>query len=295
MKKVFMGMFMSLLLFIWASGNVFSASRPSDWENAKGPNYKTNKELNYPYSDWSWSSINKEKSIKKLGVNGKIKLIDFWGEGRIKYDKTIAGFPGAYNINHQYQLVSSGPDVNKKIPNRIPVSKYDGFAEELQTLVANDSVFAITIMNSPINEDCASEIARMIDKKNGIVIFYGNEKSSNKNLSKAMHKIGMRDFRDAFPENFKSLDTFGEVSFNINRIYLAPAEMYRIATTKISTTPPDALVKAINALDKFGFQSYSSSLRSEIKKYPQKHKEVENILKEQAHKNQKKAVIKKEL
>ncbi len=225
MKKISLSMLTSLFMFIWINGNVFAqAASPEVWAKAKGQNYETNKKLDYPYSGWKWDSIKKKNPIKKIGVGKKINLIDFWGEGRIKDNNMITGFPDAYNINHQYQLVSNGPDKNRKIPNRIPVSNYNNFADELQKLVEDGSVLVITLMGAPINEDCASEIARMIDKKDGVVIVYDADKKDSKKLETAMKKenmkrINVNDFKPSYGTEFY-WNKFFEISLNISDLYV---------------------------------------------------------------------------
>ena len=59
----------------------------------------------------------------------------------------ITGFPKAYNVNHQFQLVSSGADIGKKIPNRIPTINYEAVSVEKYVSDYSDSTFdIITLM-----------------------------------------------------------------------------------------------------------------------------------------------------
>lgn len=101
------------------------ATSRSEWEKSKKPAYGyggcNSVNFNYKYSEVD-CSVTPEKKYKLNDV----RLIDFWGEGYIATDITT-GFRDAYNINHQYQLVSNGPNRDRKIPNRIPVNAYDRY------------------------------------------------------------------------------------------------------------------------------------------------------------------------
>ncbi|WP_300486137.1 hypothetical protein [Flavobacterium sp.] len=145
------------------------------WLWSKDPNYKINKDLSYPYSDqgYTYATVSLIPSSDSY-----VSLIDFYGEGRIVDNDVVTGFKDAYNINHQYQLVSNGPDANRKIPNRIPVPNYNGDLG-LSRYVSNDKVSTITLMGAPIQQNTAEEMARMIRKDGlGKIIIYGFEDSS---------------------------------------------------------------------------------------------------------------------
>ena len=62
----------------------------------------------------------------------------------------ITGFPKAYNVNHQFQLVSSGADIGKKIPNRIPTINYE--AVSVEKYVSDSTFDIITLMGAPISD-----------------------------------------------------------------------------------------------------------------------------------------------
>jgi hypothetical protein len=71
----------------------------------------------------------------------------------------VQGLVKAYNVNHQFQLVSSGADIGKKIPSRIPTINYEAVSVEMYV---SDSTFdIITLMGAPISDSTAAEIARM--------------------------------------------------------------------------------------------------------------------------------------
>ncbi|MCT2563678.1 M43 family zinc metalloprotease [Chryseobacterium herbae] len=159
------------------------------WQASSGANYTTNINLAYAYSDQEYS----DGAVTSIpGTSSFINIIDFYGEGRIVTGNTVSGFKSAYNINHQYQLVSKGPDAQKKIPNRIPVSAYNGNLN-LAKYVTSDKVNNITLMGSSIQQNTAEEIARMIRKDGlGKIIIYGFNGSEPAVvvLEKELAKIG---------------------------------------------------------------------------------------------------------
>jgi hypothetical protein len=67
----------------------------------------------------------------------------------------IRGFPNAYNLNHQYQIVSNGGPLQKghKIPNRIPVQDYD--CTGIERYISPDTFNTVTVMDAPIFEKAA--------------------------------------------------------------------------------------------------------------------------------------------
>jgi hypothetical protein len=83
----------------------------------------------------------------------------------------ITGFAKAYNVNHQFQLVSSGADIGKKIPNRIPTINYE--ADSVEMYVSDSTFDIITLMGAPISDSTAAEIARIISgNSNYLVVAY---------------------------------------------------------------------------------------------------------------------------
>ncbi|AQX09703.1 hypothetical protein [Elizabethkingia ursingii] len=153
------------------------------WLKAQKPNYYTNKDWKYACSDKEFG----EFPEKKLST---VELLDFWGEGRIvcfDNDPPLkTGFIDAYNVNHQYQLVSNGEDSYKKIPNRIPTQNYEYI--DLSKYVNNDAVKNIILMGSPLNQSSADEIARMINP-NGKIIIYAKEDHYRDKINLALAKV----------------------------------------------------------------------------------------------------------
>uniref|UniRef100_A0A2A4IYY5 Uncharacterized protein n=1 Tax=Heliothis virescens TaxID=7102 RepID=A0A2A4IYY5_HELVI len=153
----------------------------SAWKLARRPNYITNKDKAYPYSEVPFLG---EYHLVKIppSLNTLIEHVDYWGEGRITTAAGISGFPDCYNVNHVYQLVSNGPDRDRKIPNRIPVVSYTNC--DTSSYIKDNSVKTVTVMGAPINSSCAKDIARMVNSDLGQVIAYGFELSTqySKNL-----------------------------------------------------------------------------------------------------------------
>lgn len=104
-------------------------------------------------------------------------MLDYWGEGLIKTsDNVVTGFVDAYNVNHQYQLVSNGPDKGRKVPNRVPV---DGYATpDTGAYIAPRSCQVVTIMGSPIIAATAADILRVVNPS-GTVIAFGYQVSDS--------------------------------------------------------------------------------------------------------------------
>jgi hypothetical protein len=171
------------------------------WLRSGPPNYKVNKNLNYPYSNNEFS-LSESPVPVPLDNNSYINLIDFYGEGRIVDLSLVSGFKEAYNINHQYQLVSNGPDQGSRIPNRIPVPDYNGDLQ-LARYVTNDKVSNITLMGAPIQQNTVQEMIRMIRKDGyGKIIIYGfsDIDSGVIMLEKELKKIDFEYAENAFLE-----------------------------------------------------------------------------------------------
>lgn len=129
-------------------------------KNPEEPNYNTNTFL---------------PAFNPMKPFDTIECLDVWGEGYIKDGTMVTGFRKCYNLNRNGQLVSNGPDIYRKIPNLIPVSDYkSGFNENL---IKDNSVKHVTLMGSPIVSNFAQSIARVIDKRIGIVVIYGKDDS----------------------------------------------------------------------------------------------------------------------
>ncbi|XP_068623732.1 uncharacterized protein [Battus philenor] len=144
------------------------------WLLAPSPNYITNKNKFYPYSETpTFSPFDLVKIPASL--NKLLDHVDYWGEGRIisNSSKQVCGFTNCYNVNHQYKVVSEGIDVNRKIPNRIPIPSYRDC--DTSRFIKNDSVKLVTVTKPKINESCAKDIARMVNNDFGKVIIVCNE------------------------------------------------------------------------------------------------------------------------
>ena len=153
------------------------ATDQKSWKLSKGPAYYDEEcysdNLNYEYSEVDCNVTPKEKY--KLT---NVKLIDFWGEGYIRTNNNfVTGFRDAYNINHQYQLVSNGPNRNRKIPNRIPVKSYSGY--DLKPYINDSAAKYVTLMGAPIDNEAYLEISRILRKQDGVFIFFSDETGEN--------------------------------------------------------------------------------------------------------------------
>lgn len=152
---------------------VLQASSFDDWRRAPCPNYTLNEDAEFPYSEYP-RKVGYEYNSVQLPMAISLKwILDFWGEGRIVTDGITTGFVESYNVNHQFQLVSNGPDTGKKIPNRIPTVDYNSVSVE--KYVPNDSFETITLMGAPITAETAAEIARIIGggDPHALVAIYG--------------------------------------------------------------------------------------------------------------------------
>ncbi|GBP93166.1 Low molecular mass 30 kDa lipoprotein 19G1 [Eumeta japonica] len=162
----------------------FNMPSRSEWMWAKSPNYNNSLDKKYPYSEVPF--LGAYKLIKIPPPNTLVELIDYWGEGRITADEGISGYVDSYNVNHEYQTVSNGPDRGRKIPNRIPVIGYTNC--DTGAYIRNDSVANVTLMGAPINTSCAADVARMVSAAVGRVFVFGFDGNSAdiENLEKAL-------------------------------------------------------------------------------------------------------------
>ncbi|XP_049879129.1 microvitellogenin-like [Pectinophora gossypiella] len=167
------------------------------WNFSRSPNYETNVDLIYPYSEVPYIGTYKLVKIPLstnktvVPVSELIEHVDYWGEGRINAPEGSTGFTNCYNVNHQYQLVSNGEDRDKKIPNRIPVISYANC--NTSSYVKDNSVKLVTLMGAPINKSCAEDIARMVNADFGKVVIYGFGANATdiKNLEAELTKKGV--------------------------------------------------------------------------------------------------------
>ena len=155
---------------------VVRASSFDEWRRASRPNYNGNLDLEFPYSEYPRNQPYEYHSVQLERPSSK-QILDFWGEGRCASDGIISGFPGAYNVNHQFQLVSNGADRGKKIPNRIPTIDYK--TTSVEKYVPDGTFDIITLMSAPIFNATAVEIARIISGDlHSHVVTYGLSESN---------------------------------------------------------------------------------------------------------------------
>lgn len=160
------------------------------WNLARSPNYTTNTDLLYPYSEVPY--IANYKLVRLPLPNNKyVDHVDYWGEGRIDVQEGSSGYTNCYNVNHQYQLVSNGPDRDKKIPNRIPVISYRNC--NTSGYIKDNSVKLVTLMGAPINKSGAEDIARMVNSDVGQVVVYGFQSNAPdiRNIEAALKTKGL--------------------------------------------------------------------------------------------------------
>ncbi|RUL12391.1 hypothetical protein [Proteus mirabilis] len=158
----------------------------SKWDKAPSPNYSNTNNLKYPYSDFPYTELYQTVPLDRECK--KTLIVDYWGEGRIvTKDGLITGFKDAYNVNHQYKLVSNGPDIYKRIPNRIPVKDYDSL--NTKNYIEDGFADFVTIMGSPATDNCSNDIARIVNKNNGVVILYDITGDDLKWLTESLKKI----------------------------------------------------------------------------------------------------------
>ncbi|KAJ8718800.1 hypothetical protein PYW07_016356 [Mythimna separata] len=198
------------------------------WKFAEEPNYNTNIDQGFPYSDFPHQG---EFRLLKIPVslNDLIKHVDYFGEGRVESTEGISGFANCYNVNHQYRLVSSGPDRNKKIPNRIPVLSYTDC--DTSAYVKDNSVLTVSVAAERINSSCTKDIARVVNNDLGMVVVFGAQDQSQelKELTTELKKKGMLPYVNAtLPNELQGLTLYdGHVAFfNSNDTRTRKFELY---------------------------------------------------------------------
>jgi hypothetical protein len=141
----------------------------------------------------------------------------------------ITGFPKAYNVNHQFQLVSSGADIGKKIPNRIPTINYK--AVRVEKYVSDSTFDIITLMSAPISDSTAAEIARIISgNSNSLVAAYVLSESDEdinklKSLLDAKQLLRLAELIFPSPLNEITMDT--HVAFRpLNSVFSEAIRFY---------------------------------------------------------------------
>ncbi|KAJ2940260.1 hypothetical protein O0L34_g11829 [Tuta absoluta] len=210
----------------------------SVWNFAQSPNYDTNVDIIYPYSEVPYIGNYKLVRIPISSNNVIVPTselldhVDYWGEGRINATEGSSGFPNCYNVNHQYQLVSNGPDRDRKIPNRIPVISYTNC--DTSSYIRDKSVKLVTLMGAPINTSCAKDIARMVQPDFGQVVVYGfkSDATDIKNLEEELAKKKLYFcYKYKLPQLLKSISLFTTEDYTayLNITDLS-AELYRNVT-----------------------------------------------------------------
>lgn len=147
-----------------------------------------NRDLHYPYTHNNYSDLLNSNNhglwsffkprIHRLTKEniGEVKILDFWGEGRIIERGLITGFPNSYNVNHQHQQVTNGPNMGKPIPNRIPTVDYNTVS--IASFVADNTFQYVTLMGAPLIPAVAQEMYRVVRKDElARIILYGTGKA----------------------------------------------------------------------------------------------------------------------
>ncbi|KAJ8718799.1 hypothetical protein PYW07_016355 [Mythimna separata] len=198
------------------------------WKLATEPNYNTNIDQDYPYSHLPYQG--KFRLLKiPVSLNKLIKHVDYFGEGRVVSAEGISGFANCYNVNHQYRLVSSGPDRDKKIPNRIPVLSYTDC--DTSAYVKDNSVLTVSVAAERINSSCSKDIARVVNNDLGMVVVFGAHEHSPEliELTAELKKKGMfPNVNATLPNKLQGLTLYdGHVAFlNLNDILARKDELY---------------------------------------------------------------------
>ncbi|KAJ8730795.1 hypothetical protein PYW08_002208 [Mythimna loreyi] len=167
------------------------------WKLAERPNYNTHINKRFPYSETPYLG---EYHLEKIpaSLNNLVQHVDYWGEGKIVSEEGVRGFSDCYNVNHQYQLVSNGPDLDRKIPNRIPLRSDDHC--DTSGYIKDNSVLTVTVaVASRITSSCAQDIARIVNSDHGKVVVYGVHGDSQEisELAVELRKKGLTPSPDA--------------------------------------------------------------------------------------------------
>lgn len=210
-------------------------SSPSAWKLARPPNYHVNTDLEYPYSECPFLG---EYNLIKIPRSGLVEHVDYWGEGRIEQDGKVSGFRDCFNVNHTYQLVSNGDaeTENRKIPNRIPVVNYTDC--RTNSYIKDNSVKIVTLMGAPINNSCAADIGRIINRKEGLVVIYSFDSNSAdvKNLETELYPAGLIYCEGyTLPERLQGLTLFDSHRAYLNLNDLKDELYYNVTSAKYDT------------------------------------------------------------
>jgi hypothetical protein len=132
-------------------------------------------------SGWTWCT-----SLPFGSTAGEISLLDVWGEGRIVMpDGFTTGFVQARNLNKIGQMVSNGASRFAEIPNLVPVTDYDNPVFP----IADGTVDYVTLMGAPIVPGVATEMYRVLNKTNGVVLLYNPSDPDRRNFEANMGRL----------------------------------------------------------------------------------------------------------
>ncbi|KAJ0179154.1 hypothetical protein K1T71_004866 [Dendrolimus kikuchii] len=203
-----------------------------------------------PYSECPFLG---EYNLIKIPQTGLVEHVDYWGEGRIDEDGKISGFKDCYNVNHTYQLVSNGDTEirDRKIPNRIPVINYTDC--RTNSYIKDDSVKIVTLMGAPINTSCATDIGRIINKKDGLVVIYSFNANSQdvKNLETELYPRGLVYCHGyELPSRLQGLTLFDSHRAYLNLTAFNDELYYNITSAKY-----DDAIKICQELSKANYQN----------------------------------------
>ncbi|KAJ8719238.1 hypothetical protein PYW07_016794 [Mythimna separata] len=144
------------------------------WIEAPSPNYETNKDKLYPYSEMPFQ---KEYKLVKIPISVKnlIEHVSYFGFGRRIINNKTIGFADCYNVNYEYAIVYDGLDEGKKIPNRIPVIEESQFRFSTSNYIKDNSVLTVTVETYMriVCTELAQDIARVVNSERGKVVLYG--------------------------------------------------------------------------------------------------------------------------
>ncbi|GFI19449.1 hypothetical protein IMSAGC009_04630 [Lachnospiraceae bacterium] len=167
------------------------------------------------------------------------RLFDFWGEGYIQTNSGfVTGFRNAYNINHQYQLVSNGPNKYRKIPNRIPVEHYEGY--NLKRYISNGAAHYVTLMGAPLTVETGKEIARILNKEDGVFLYFSSDEKEELLSLKNKINPGFKEEGFCFldKELYRRVDAeiepeleYRYISIPIGFVYMAADRLLKLVIT----------------------------------------------------------------
>ncbi|XP_035457707.2 microvitellogenin-like [Spodoptera frugiperda] len=180
------------------------------WKFAERPNYVTHVDKAHPYSEVPYLG---DYHLVQIPLGGSIPHVDYWGEGRVITDDGVRGFKNSYNVNHQYQLVSSGSDRDRKIPNRIPVKSFTDC--DTSAYIKDNSVATVTVAGPNIHNS-ARDIARIVNADGKVIVFgVTGESPQIAELREELKKKGLFPTMNAtLPTEFQGLTLYdSHVSF----------------------------------------------------------------------------------